>query len=58
MVHHAIIQEERDELLAKDAIESSTGVAGFHSNVFVVPDCTHGLLPILHLKWFNSHTYF
>ena len=35
--HHPIIQKEVDELLAKGAIEPSSGGAGFYSSVFVVP---------------------
>ena len=40
--HHPVIQKEVDELLAKRAIEPSSG-AGFYSSVFVVPKCTGGL---------------
>ena len=35
--HHPVIQKEVDELLAKGAIEPSSGGAGFYSSVFVVP---------------------
>ena len=35
--HHPIIQKEVVELLAKGAIEPSSGGAGFQSNMFVVP---------------------
>ena len=35
--HHCIIQKEMDKLLGKGAIELSNGVAGFYSNVFLVP---------------------
>ena len=41
--HHPVIQKEVDELLAKGAIEPSSGGAGFHSSVFVVPKHTGGL---------------
>ena len=41
--HHPIIQKEADELLAKGAIEPSSGDAGFYSIVFVVPKHTDGL---------------
>ena len=41
--HHPIIQKEVDELLAKGAIEPSSGGAGFYSSVFVVPKHTGGL---------------
>ena len=34
------MQREVDELLAKSAMERSTGDAGFYSNVFVVPKYT------------------
>ena len=37
LVHHTVIQNEVDELLAKETIELYTGGAGFHCNVFVVP---------------------
>ena len=43
MTHHAIIQREVDELLAKNAIESLTGGAGCYSTVFVVPKQMGGL---------------
>ena len=42
-VHHSLIQEKVDELIAKGAIELSTGRAGFYSNVYVVPKHTHSL---------------
>ena len=51
--HHPVIQKEVDELLAKGAIEPSSGGASFYSSVFVVPKCTGGLCPILNLKCFN-----
>ena len=38
--HHPIIQREVDELLARGAIEPSSGGAGFYSSIFVVPKCT------------------
>ena len=41
-----------DELLAKGAIEPSSGGVGFYSNVFVVPKHTADLQPILNLKAF------
>ena len=34
--HHPVIQKEVDELLAKGAIEPSSGGAGFYSSMFVV----------------------
>ena len=51
--HHPVIQKEVDELLAKGAIEPSSGGAGFYSSMFVVPKHTGGLRPILNLKCFN-----
>ena len=51
--HHPVIQKEVDELLAKGAIEPSSGGAGFYSSVFVVPKHTGGHCPILNLKDFN-----
>ena len=51
--YHLVIQREFDELLAKGAIEPSSGGAGFYSSVFVVPKGTGGLCPILILKHFN-----
>ena len=51
--HHPVIQKEVDELLAKGAIEPSSGGADFYSSMFVVPKCTGGLCPILNLKCFN-----
>ena len=50
---HPVIQKEVDELLAKGAIEPSSGGAGFYSSMFVVPKHTGGLCPILNLKHFN-----
>ena len=55
--HHPVIQKEVDELLAKGAIEPSSGGAGFYSNVFVVPKHTGGLQPILNLKCFNHYMH-
>ena len=51
--HHPVIQKEVDELLAKGAIEPSSGGAGFYSSAFVVPKHTGGLRPILSLKHFK-----
>ena len=53
--HHPVIQKEVDELLAKGAIEPSSGGAGFYSGVFVVATHTGGLHPILNLKGFNRY---
>ena len=55
--HHPVIQKEVDELLAKGAIEPSSGGAGFYSSVFVVPKRTGGLRPILNLKHFNRYMH-
>ena len=55
--HHPVIQKEVDELLAKGAIEPSSGGAGFYSSVFVVPKHTGGLRPILNLKHFNRYMH-
>ena len=52
---HPIIQKEVDELLAKGAIEPSSGGASFYSSVFVVPMHTGGHQPILNLKHFNCY---
>ena len=35
--HHPFIQKEVDELLAKEAIEPSSGGTGFYSSLFVIP---------------------
>ena len=51
--HHPVLQKEVDELLAKGAIEPSSGGASFYSSKFVVPKCTEGFRPILNLKCFN-----
>ena len=55
--HHPVIQKEVDELLAKGAIEPSSGGAGFYSSMFVVPKHTGGLQPILNLKHFNCYMH-
>ena len=34
---HSVIQKKLERLLVKDAIEPSTGGAGFKSNIFIVP---------------------
>ena len=45
-----------DEPLAKGAIESSSGWAGFTPNIFVVPKYMGDLeCPILNLKLFNHY---
>ena len=41
--HHPVIQRDIDELLAKGAVEPSSGGAGFYSSIFVVPKHTGGL---------------
>ena len=51
--HHPVIQNEVSGLLAKGAIEPSSGGAGFYSSIFVVPKHTASLCPILNLKHFN-----
>ena len=51
--HHHVIWKEVDELLAKGAIEPSSGGAGFYSSMFVVPKHTGGLSLILNLKHIN-----
>ena len=55
--HHPVMQKEVDELLAKGAIEPSSGGAGFYSSMFVVPTYTGGLCPILNLKHFNHYMH-
>ena len=55
--HHPIIQKEVDELLAKGAMEPSSGGAVFYSSLFVVPMCTGGLWPILNLKHFSHYMH-
>ena len=54
---HPVIQKEVDELLAKGAIEPSSGGAGFYSSMFVVPKHAGGLCPILNLKHFNRYMH-
>ena len=56
-VHHPVIQKEVDDLLAKGAIEPSSGGAGFYSSMFVVPKHTGGLQPIFNLKCFNHYMH-
>ena len=56
--HSPIIQKEMDELLAKGAIKPSSGGAGFYSSMFVVPEHTGGLWPILNLKHFNHYMHY
>ena len=46
-----------DELLAKGAIEPSSGGASFYSSMFVVPKGTGGLWPIPNLMHFNCYMY-
>ena len=48
--HHPVNQKEVDEILAKRAIECSSGGGGFYSSMFVVPKHTGGLQPVLNLK--------
>ena len=48
--HHFIIQNEVDELLARGAIELSSGGAGFTPTIFVVPKHIGALCPSLNLK--------
>ena len=55
--HYPIIQQKVDELLAKGAIESPSGGAGFYSNVYVVPKHTDGLKLILNLLCFNCYMH-
>ena len=50
VAHHPIIQKEVVEVLAKEAIEPSSGGAGFYSSMYVVPKCTGDLQPILNVK--------
>ena len=47
--HLPVIQREADELLAKGAIEPSSGGASFYLSMFVVPKHTGGLQPIVNL---------
>ena len=46
-----------DELLAKGAVEPSSGGAGFYTSMFVAPKHTGGLLPSLNLKCFNFYMH-
>ena len=55
--HHPVIQKEVDELLAKGAIELSSGGAGCYYSMFVMPKHTGGLRPILNLKCFNHYKH-
>ena len=57
VAHHPIIQKEVNDLLAKGVIESSSGVAGFYSSVFVFPKYIGVLQPILNLKHFNCYLH-
>ena len=57
VAHHPIIQKEVDDLLPKGAIELSSGGAGFYSSVFVVPNSTGSLWPMLNLKWFSYYLH-
>ena len=57
VAHHPIIQKEVEELLAKGAIEPSSGGSGSYSSVFVVPKHTGGLQPILNFKQFNHYLH-
>ena len=43
--HRPVIQKEVDELLAKGAIEPSSGGADFYSRMFVVPKHTGAFVP-------------
>ena len=55
--HHSISQKELGELLAKGAIEPSSGGAGFYSNIFVAPKHMDGLCHILNLKQFDCYMH-
>ena len=55
--HHPVIQKKVDELIAKGAIEPSSGGIGFYSSMFVVPKHTGGLQPLLNLKHFNCYMH-
>ena len=52
---HPIIHKEVDELLAKGAIEPSSGSTVSYSSVFVVPKCTGGVWHLLNLKQYNNY---
>ena len=56
-VHQPMIQKEVDELLARRAIELSSGGANFYSSVFVVPKHIDGLRPLLNHKQFNHYLH-
>ena len=53
---HPIIHEV-DELLSKGAIEPYSGFAGCYPSVFVIPEHTGGLPPILNLKQCNHYLH-
>ena len=53
----SFIQKEVDELLAKSAIEPSTGDARFYANILVVHKHTNGLHLIFYLKQFNDNIH-
>ena len=55
--HCPVIQHEVNGLIAKGAIEPSTGGAAFYWNLFVVPKHTGGLWPILNSKEFNCYMH-
>ena len=55
--HHPVTQWQVDELLGKEAIEPSSGGAGFYSSMVVVPRCNGGLQPILNVKHFNCYMH-
>ena len=55
--HHPINQKVVDKLLAKGAIEPSSGGVFFYSSRFVVPKHTGGLQPMLNLKQFNCYLH-
>ena len=55
--HHPIIQNEMDELLAKGAFVPSSGGDGFYFNIFVVPQHTGRLQPILNWKHFICYMH-
>ena len=57
VAHHPLIQKEVDKLLAKGAVEPSSGGAGFYSSMFVVPKHSGGLWPILNSKHFNCYMH-
>ena len=57
VAHYPVIQKKVNMLLAKDAIETSTDVGGFYSNVLLVSKCRGGLCPIVNLKHFNCYMH-